>query len=360
MQTAYTRRAADAQPLAAPPAPAEPRSSAATRGGGPLYSAAMRTTLAIASLVAVAGCGGAAAPLLPPRVVDLPIAPLPRPKPAKRSQAPAARPVHPNLPSVSATPKLERVDACATRCAWKSVVPPGVAPKADDKAPVWMWEESLARGAEVVVPGDAEVDMLGVVLAGDVAVTGGAGEKPLALDMWQAFHAAGGAVSLRAREPSRVVLVAATSGTPLAEALAKRPVRAKKRAQPLASLDFTAQPDLAWGGGAYHVRLGFDAASSPRAALEILYMGKGAGVARHAHEKEWEALALLSASGEMAVATGGASGDARRRVVAGAIVTNPAGAAHELRSDGNATTLAVQVYAAPGPEQRFKKLAGAE
>ena len=177
----------------------------------------MRPILAVALLALTAGCGGSAPPPTSPRVVDIPIAPLPRPKPAKRApSAGGAQAVHPNLPSIASSPTLERHDACTGRCAWKSPVPAALAPAASDASPVLLWEESLAAGAEIAIPRDVAVDVLGIVVSGYASVSR-ASQRPIALDMWQAFRAPDAGVSIKATGgAARVILVAATSGEPLA------------------------------------------------------------------------------------------------------------------------------------------------
>ena len=116
----------------------------------------------------------------------------------------------------------------------------------DATAPAAMWEEKLAPSATVSWPKDAEVDVLGLVLEGDAVVTGaGPGDAKLEVDGWQAFRAAGAGVTVRAgTSGARVVVVAATSGEPLATALAKldkegRKVGWAKRAAKLTRVDLT-------------------------------------------------------------------------------------------------------------------------
>ena len=53
-----------------------------------------------------------------------------------------------------------------------------------------------------------------------------------------------------------------------------------------------------------------------------------------------------------------AAGDERAHVRAGIVTCIPGGVRHAWKPSGKAPFLAIQVYALPGPEQRFKKLAG--
>jgi mannose-6-phosphate isomerase-like protein (cupin superfamily) len=90
--------------------------------------------------------------------------------------------------------------------------------------------------------------------------------------------------------------------------------------------------------------------------VDLQLFSKDAGLAEHVHEHEWEALALLD--GEGALVRGAAPAEERIEARAGSIVTIPAGVRHAWKPSGKAPLVAVQVYAPPGPEQRFKKLAG--
>ena len=115
------------------------------------------------------------------------------------------------------------------------------------------------------------------------------------LTPWHAFVAPGGGITLRAKAgPARLVLIVVTAG----EALAAKVAAAKgsswtARQAPIATVDLTAAPDLAWGKGAYHGRIGFGADASSHASLGILKMSPNGVVAPHLHEKDWEHMAIL-------------------------------------------------------------------
>jgi mannose-6-phosphate isomerase-like protein (cupin superfamily) len=51
-------------------------------------------------------------------------------------------------------------------------------------------------------------------------------------------------------------------------------------------------------------------------------------------------------------------GDVRVEVRPGTVVTIPMGVKHAWKPSGKAPFVAIQVYAPPGPEQRYLKLAG--
>src|SRR5205823_4169025 len=126
---------------------------------------------------------------------------------------------------------------------------------------------------------------------------------------------------------------------------AKRPAEVK-------SIEIEKQPDLSWGDGAYHVRLGFEEGS---ASLETLLCSKNAPVKEHAHDKEWEILAVLSGDGTLVKKPGGKEEDVP--VKPGTFASIAPGILHAYKPAGTAPLVAIQLYAPPGPEQRFKKLA---
>lgn len=328
----------------------------------PLRAAASLISLALL----LAACGGGAPPapmpasLLP---IDPRVAVVPRPPPAPSLPAPkpAAAPIDGALPT-SVEAQLERRAECkASTCALKALVPEALAPAAGDEAPVLVWEEILGKGATVSLPRDTEVDLFGVVIRGAVELAS-PGEKAHGnAGMWSAFRAAGAGLSLRATAgEARVVLVLATSGEPVRAALASLAAKPaalawKERPSPLAVIDLAAQPDLSWDGGARHARLGFEPPSSPRASLGVLLLSKEAAVAEHAHDREWEVLAALESEGIFTMKPGGNA--AQVTMGDGTIAVVSPSIRHAFQPSARRRTLGIQVYAPPGPEQRFKKLA---
>jgi mannose-6-phosphate isomerase-like protein (cupin superfamily) len=112
----------------------------------------------------------------------------------------------------------------------------------------------------------------------------------------------------------------------------------------------SAAPDLAFMGGAMHARLDLD----DRAVVPSVYFGRlmgTAGVAEHAHDKSWEVLCAVEAAGTFTLA------GQVQRLGPRTCVFVPPGAKHSWQPDPGSTLVAVQLYAPPGPEQRFKKLA---
>jgi quercetin dioxygenase-like cupin family protein len=113
-----------------------------------------------------------------------------------------------------------------------------------------------------------------------------------------------------------------------------------------------AAPRLTWAGGAMNAHLDVGPPLSKEAYMGRLY--GTAGVAEHDHPASWEILFALEASGTFTLA-----GQARR-LGPGEIVFVPPGTKHSWSPDPGAPLTAVQMYVPPGPEQRFKQLAGAK
>jgi mannose-6-phosphate isomerase-like protein (cupin superfamily) len=114
-------------------------------------------------------------------------------------------------------------------------------------------------------------------------------------------------------------------------------------------------PDLAWGKGAYHARIGLAAEASPRASLGILKMSPDGVVPPHEHANEWEHMAILQGVGDFVQGTG--ENEHTLHATSGVIFSVPPATRHTWRSAGSKEFLGIQLYTPPGPEQRFKKLA---
>lgn len=110
-----------------------------------------------------------------------------------------------------------------------------------------------------------------------------------------------------------------------------------------------AAPRLQWGGGEMSAHLDVEAEVLPE-----LYVGRLAGtlpVAAHAHAGTWEVLCAIEAHGTLRLA------GRERRVEPRTCVAVPPDAEHAWQPDAGSELVAVQLYAPPGPEQRFKQLA---
>jgi mannose-6-phosphate isomerase-like protein (cupin superfamily) len=292
--------------------------------------------------------------------------------PSAASSAPPPPPPSPiaaALPDVAPPPLDRRAECSKEGCQLPFVVPDEVRPALSDGAPAVIWEEVIGERATLVFPRDEVVELLGVVLDGTLDLTP-MESAPNAVPVgprWSAFRAPGGGVTLNgaARKPVRValVVVATEPGTGLGAHLDQRDKPGappswnwKTRPGKIDTFSFLDKPDLAWGGGAYHARLGLDGADKPAAALELLRMSPSAGVAEHAHDRAWEILAMLE--GEGALVRKAPGGDERIPGRAGSLFSVPPTQNHAWTPSGKTPFLAIQVYTPPGPEQRYKKLSG--
>jgi mannose-6-phosphate isomerase-like protein (cupin superfamily) len=119
---------------------------------------------------------------------------------------------------------------------------------------------------------------------------------------------------------------------------------------PLRLVPATAAPQLTFLGGAMRAHLDLD----DRAVAPAAYLGRLAGnapVPEHVHDKSWEILCAVEAAGTFTLA------GVPQRLGARTCVAVPPGTKHAWQPDAGSTLGAVQIYAPPGPEQRFKKLA---
>jgi|HubBroStandDraft_6_1064221.scaffolds.fasta_scaffold52503_3 mannose-6-phosphate isomerase-like protein (cupin superfamily) len=350
----------------------------------PLPSPAPTRAALVAAALAFSGCHDPAPS--PAASASIP-ASAPAPPPASASAAPPPVPVDAALPATPPHALDRRAECARDTCTLAHIVPDEVRPALSDGAPVVVWEQSLAERASVAIPRDEGVEVMGVVLDGSLDLTP-MEEAPKARTVggrFTAFRAPGGGVTLtgtggKAARAALVVAVADGAGG-LGAHLDQRDrpgappswswnVR-RKRIDTLAFADLA---PLSWGGGAYHARIGWEAsryrwgeggASGPKtwevddhpaAVVDLLVFSRSAGVAEHAHDHAWEILAVLEGSGVLARRPEGA--EERVEAHPGSVITLPAGVRHAWLPSGTAPLVAIQVYAPPGPEQRFKKLAG--
>ena len=107
-------------------------------------------------------------------------------------------------------------------------------------------------------------------------------------------------------------------------------------------------PWLVWGNGKMAAREYF---------RDAFYLGKLQGslpVAEHVHLGSWEIICANRAAGTFT------KDGIAQRLTAGGCVSIPPGHKHSWTPDPGTSLDAVQVYAPPGPEGRFRTLAGAE
>lgn len=113
-----------------------------------------------------------------------------------------------------------------------------------------------------------------------------------------------------------------------------------------------ASRELTWAKGAMHAHLDVGADVSPD-----LYLGRLSGtasVAEHRHERSTEILVALEAAGTFTI-DGKPSRLGNRQ-----IVTVPKNTPHSWTPDPGSSLVAIQLYAPPGPEQRFIGLDAAD
>ena len=115
-------------------------------------------------------------------------------------------------------------------------------------------------------PKHAGLDLYVVLFDGEVSIKADdiAG-KQKRLWRWNAARVPGLGAMVESKEPTRAifVLVANAPGGTLGQAAAAAPKAGwARRPAPVTSVELDKQPDLAWGGGAYHARLGFEDGSA--------------------------------------------------------------------------------------------------
>ncbi|MGZ3422255.1 MAG: cupin domain-containing protein [Polyangiales bacterium] len=278
--------------------------------------------------------------------------------PAAASPAAAAEKIDGALPETKdAKPFPRRAECPKNGCNNRLVVPDALKPAADDKAPIVMWEEVMPPKAMMLFPRIAGLDLYGMLIDGEVSIMAD-DIKDKQKRAWRlnGFHAPGVGVNIYSKEPTRIILMAVVNGTSgsVAEQIAKIEAKDKtiawtKRSSPVTSFELPAKPDLAWAGGSAHARIAYEEAP---AAMGFLILSKNASVPEHAHDKEWEFLAIIEGDGELTRKSAG-----NVKLSGSNFVSIPAGVAHGFKPSGSAPTYAIQMYWPPGPEQRFKKLA---
>jgi mannose-6-phosphate isomerase-like protein (cupin superfamily) len=258
--------------------------------------------------------------------------------------------------SFGAAPLAVRFDAGAAGC--KPLAIADLMKKLPESSPVALFEVALGDKGCVSIPNDQGLEVAGVVLAGRARLEADGTKAPIALDApWTTFRAPGAGLALRGVAGARVlVVVVATSGEPIAKRKPGKPWA--KRSAPPTVVKLDAMPDLAWGKGAYHARIAFSPrpGDAPALAVDSLLFSPDAGVAEHVHDKQWECLVAFEGDGELVQKPGAGAADLHDALAPGAIVCVPPNRPHSY-VHGKARLVALQVYAPPGPEERYVKLA---
>jgi len=246
-------------------------------------------------------------------------------------------------------------EACRGR-----LYPPQTLP--DDQTPAALWSQELTAGS-LTFPTEPQLDLYGILFRGEAKLSGIMPGETGAhhLRPYQAFRAPGAAVKIEAVQPPastspvRIVFALVTDGQPVKAVLAKPSAAAPaQRPEAIALRDLQASPDLAWGDGAFHARLGFE---SGRASFGLLLASPTGGVPAHDHSESWEVLGLIRTGGVFKRGPEGATTDVQ--LTDGALVAVEPKLRHTFEPSGRREMLAVQLYVPPGPEQRFKQLAAA-
>ena len=138
-----------------------------------------------------------------------------------------------------------------------------------------------------------------------------------------------------------LILVATTLSIACSAAASAVPVVVERGSAPIHAI----------GGGKGQAKLFFNATNgSERTALSVLTLDYGAKVPLHNHPESDELIYVLS--GVMDMTVGGKAYTVR----AGDALRIPAGVEHSAAvASKDEAVRAVQVYATPGPEQRFRK-----
>jgi mannose-6-phosphate isomerase-like protein (cupin superfamily) len=311
----------------------------------------------------------------PPPVGPLPVKPMPTDNPftdepaagssesagqSSSSAAPAAA-ISGELPAAPPT-ALARSHVCKDKqCKFSDFLPDPKLAKSEpggQDSPGTLWIEDVAKGSSVLIPRDHQLELVGVVLTGDAVVGGDEGGRVFKLGQWSAFDARGCGVAITGGPAgAKLVLgLAAVKGNLtelIAEAKAKPfAVRWAKRPRALTVVPLEKTSDLAWGDGAFHVRIAFGSETPLPASFETLMTSANAPIKEHDHPG-WEHIAVLQGSGTMRV------GGTDHAVSAGSIFDLAPSTKHSFTPSGKEPLLAVQMYTPSGPEQRFAKLATA-
>ena len=351
-----------------------------------------RMMLSLTALALGLGCSGShpggavPAPAPSASAAKAPAKPPASAKPA--AAAPSASPIEGTLPDMAPPALVDRVDCgLGMTCTMTHLVPDEMLRGLSARGAMVVWEETIAGDAEVRFPADTGIELVGLVIDGGVTVLPQEKElveKPMG-QRWMGFRAPGGGVGLAPLKGKRARLVLAMAVVQADTSLAKHVEQWDKdkasftwteRQKRIDIIDFNTKDDLAWGKGAYHARIGWEASKyrfgtsggkgpkqwevddQPALVMSLLRFSKDAGVAEHIHEKERECLAILEGAGKLVLKTGGGPEEKAIDIEPGITACIPAGMRHTWKPAGTSPFFAVQVYSPRGPEQRFKKLAG--
>jgi mannose-6-phosphate isomerase-like protein (cupin superfamily) len=210
-------------------------------------------------------------------------------------------------------------------------VAPAESPTATPPPPSGVFQELTARGIDLPLSPCHEV------LVTPVSGTASVGSEHLG---------PGDVLALRG-EPDESAR--RLSGQGLAVVVSAQDVGCVTRARVLRA---SRAPELTFMGGTMHAHL--DVEDPDVASFYLGRLSGTAGVPEHTHDRSWEVLCAIDASGVFTL------GGTETRLGPKTCVSVAPGAKHSWKPDPGSNLSAVQIYSPPGPEQRFKKLAADE
>ncbi len=135
----------------------------------------------------------------------------------------------------------------------------------------------------------------------------------------------------------------------------RRIMAPQPQAQPIQLVMLSSLQVFSWGAGSFRARIAFEGPGSSRASLGVLVGAARAGVAAHVHEHSYELLTPVIADGMLRIpSTGDESLGTQSVVRPGDSQVIAAGVSHAWVPAGTVPLIAVQAYAPPGPEQRYR------
>ncbi len=317
-------------------------------------------------LVLTAACAPAAAPVGAEPIASAPERAAPPADAAPSPSAPASGPPPlsspaPDLPSPSGLTEPGALACTRPRCATADAVVAGT----ESAGPAALRVVTFTKGSTLLLPKHRGVDAVVLGLEGALFARDDAGAEAstsLSIGPWKAVRFPGAGLELEARGGDARALVAISSAPePLLVTLAK-PAAWSDRADAVEVVDLARAPDLTWPG--MRARLGFERG---RLGLGLLFVHPEQGVAEHDHPDSWEYLVPIAGAKTMRVAIEPGRPATEESVASrGRVVAIPKATKH--RADGAAASgdaaardvfVGLQLYAPPGPEQRFRKLADA-
>ena len=283
---------------------------------------------------------------------------------AAKAAVPAAPPASPmpgDLPDVDTG--LASSAACKDKeCTVATMFPPSAA--SDAKGPVAIWSHDIAKGSAVTFPRDQDVDVYAVVVKGGGVLKKADGGADAPLKRWSAFRAPGGGVSVAAPDGPRARRLRDGHLRRRSDCGGRRKAPGEGHVEGLEDAHLggrDGRPRRLEGprvGRRSDARADRFRGDTQRASLGLLLASKDAAVPQHQHDGTWEVLAVLRGTGTLKHAKVAGSNDlASLSVTDGTVAMIPPGAQHAWQPKGDKPLVAIQLYAPPGPEQRFKKLA---